>query len=86
MGAYPQSALYLGQPPRRTISAGSDLTTYLELASYIFLSLGLSMPLLARGHGRIYAALVVARVIFAFFGTGYIHPDEYFQNGEVVAG
>lgn len=34
----------------------------------------------------IYLGLVIARVCFAFFGTGYIHPDEYFQNGEAIAG
>ncbi|KAI9060016.1 glycosyltransferase family 22 protein [Trametes sanguinea] len=33
-----------------------------------------------------YLGLVTLRVCFAFLGTGYIHPDEYFQNGEVVAG
>lgn len=34
----------------------------------------------------IYLGLVIARVCFALFGTGYIHPDEYFQNGEAIAG
>ena len=33
-----------------------------------------------------YAGLLIARFCFAIFGTGYIHPDEYFQNGEVTAG
>lgn len=33
-----------------------------------------------------YAGLLIARAYFAMFGTGYIHPDEYFQNGEVTAG
>ncbi|KAI0329794.1 hypothetical protein GY45DRAFT_1279144 [Cubamyces sp. BRFM 1775] len=33
-----------------------------------------------------YGGLVVLRALFALYGTGYIHPDEYFQNGEVVAG
>ena len=33
-----------------------------------------------------YAGLLIARACFAIFGTGYIHPDEYFQNGEVTAG
>lgn len=33
-----------------------------------------------------YAGLLIARLCFAIFGTGYIHPDEYFQNGEVTAG
>lgn len=44
------------------------------------------MTALKRGHAQLYAALVIARIIFAFVGTGYIHPDEYFQNGEVTAG
>ncbi|KZT21480.1 glycosyltransferase family 22 protein [Neolentinus lepideus HHB14362 ss-1] len=35
---------------------------------------------------RLYAILVVVRILCAFWGTGYIHPDEYFQNGEVTAG
>ena len=35
---------------------------------------------------RAYAGLLIVRVCFAVFGTGYIHPDEYFQNGEVTAG
>ena len=34
----------------------------------------------------VYLGLVFLRICFALFGTGYIHPDEYFQNGEVVAG
>lgn len=34
----------------------------------------------------IYLGLVITRVCFALFGTGYIHPDEYFQNGEAIAG
>ena len=42
--------------------------------------------LLRQEYGRLYALLVIARVVFAFLGTGYIHPDEYFQNGEVTAG
>ncbi|KAI0634585.1 Alg9-like mannosyltransferase family-domain-containing protein [Trametes polyzona] len=33
-----------------------------------------------------YLGLVILRVLSAFLGTGYIHPDEYFQNGEVTAG
>lgn len=44
------------------------------------------MSALRNGLVKYYAALVVARVVFAFAGTGYIHPDEYFQNGEVTAG
>ena len=34
----------------------------------------------------LYWVLAVARVVPALFGMGYIHPDEYFQNGEVMAG
>ena len=34
----------------------------------------------------VYIGLVLLRVCFAFLGTGYIHPDEYFQNGEAIAG
>jgi hypothetical protein len=37
-------------------------------------------------YATLYAALVFVRFVFAFLGTGYIHPDEYFQNGEVTAG
>ncbi len=37
-------------------------------------------------HAILYGFLILLRVVFAFFGTGYIHPDEYFQNGEVTAG
>ncbi|GJE93065.1 glycosyltransferase family 22 protein [Phanerochaete sordida] len=33
-----------------------------------------------------YTLLVIARIVFAFAGMGYIHPDEYFQNGEITAG
>ncbi|KAI8988994.1 Alg9-like mannosyltransferase family-domain-containing protein [Trametes punicea] len=33
-----------------------------------------------------YIGLVITRVCFALLGTGYIHPDEYFQNGEAAAG
>lgn len=36
--------------------------------------------------GRLYVGLILLRVLFAFLGTGYIHPDEYFQNGEITAG
>lgn len=35
---------------------------------------------------RTYAGLLILRACFAILGTGYIHPDEYFQNGEVTAG
>lgn len=34
---------------------------------------------------RIYAALWVARILFALYGTGYIHPDEHMQNAEITA-
>ena len=35
---------------------------------------------------RIYIALLVLRLGFALFGPGYIHPDEHFQNGEIISG
>ncbi|KZP17350.1 glycosyltransferase family 22 protein [Athelia psychrophila] len=35
---------------------------------------------------RPYVGLLLIRVFLAISGTGYIHPDEYFQNGEVTAG
>ena len=34
----------------------------------------------------IYTGLITLRVVLAILGTAYIHPDEYFQNGEVTAG
>ncbi|KIJ07508.1 glycosyltransferase family 22 protein [Paxillus involutus ATCC 200175] len=34
----------------------------------------------------VYIALWLIRVCFALFGTGYIHPDEHMQNGEIAAG
>ena len=34
---------------------------------------------------NLYIGLVLLRLCFALFGTGYIHPDEYFQNGEIAA-
>ena len=38
-------------------------------------------------HSRVvYLALLALRLLFALFGTGYIHPDEFFQNGEAVVG
>lgn len=33
-----------------------------------------------------YAGLWLIRIWFALYGTGYIHPDEHMQNGEVTAG
>ncbi|KAH7928353.1 glycosyltransferase family 22 protein [Leucogyrophana mollusca] len=33
-----------------------------------------------------YACLWIIRIYFALWGTGYIHPDEHMQNGEVSAG
>ncbi|KAI0752580.1 Alg9-like mannosyltransferase family-domain-containing protein [Daedaleopsis nitida] len=45
------------------------------------------MSLAIRNHLRaVYLGLVLLRCCFAVFGTGYIHPDEYFQNGEATAG
>ncbi|KIJ16432.1 glycosyltransferase family 22 protein [Paxillus involutus ATCC 200175] len=34
----------------------------------------------------VYITLWLIRVCFALFGTGYIHPDEHMQNGEITAG
>lgn len=34
----------------------------------------------------IYAGLWTLRICFALLGTGYIHPDEHLQNGEVISG
>ncbi|KAG1740454.1 glycosyltransferase family 22 protein [Suillus paluster] len=34
----------------------------------------------------IYAGLWILRICFALLGTGYIHPDEHMQNGEVTSG
>ncbi|KIK38522.1 glycosyltransferase family 22 protein [Suillus luteus UH-Slu-Lm8-n1] len=34
----------------------------------------------------IYAGLWTLRICFALLGTGYIHPDEHMQNGEVTSG
>jgi phosphatidylinositol glycan class Z len=34
----------------------------------------------------IYLFLLGSRTLFALFGSGYIHPDEHFQNGELTAG
>lgn len=33
-----------------------------------------------------YTGLWLVRIWFALYGTGYIHPDEHMQNGEVTAG
>jgi len=30
--------------------------------------------------------LWMLRICFALLGTGYIHPDEHMQNGEVTSG
>ncbi|KAJ2528084.1 hypothetical protein EV175_007486, partial [Coemansia sp. RSA 1933] len=38
-----------------------------------------------RTQGALYAALLVARVLLAL-SPGYIHPDEFFQAGEVTGG
>ncbi|KAG1802573.1 glycosyltransferase family 22 protein [Suillus variegatus] len=34
----------------------------------------------------IYVGLWTLRICFALLGTGYIHPDEHMQNGEVTSG
>ncbi|KII91631.1 glycosyltransferase family 22 protein [Plicaturopsis crispa FD-325 SS-3] len=44
------------------------------------------MPLTKWSFGLTYLALLAARACFALYGTGYIHPDENFQNAEVTAG
>ncbi|EJF59887.1 hypothetical protein DICSQDRAFT_181664 [Dichomitus squalens LYAD-421 SS1] len=46
----------------------------------------MSKLLSSRKLPAVYLSLVFMRIGFALFGTGYIHPDEYFQNGEAVAG
>lgn len=38
-----------------------------------------------RSGWRIYAVLVIARVLIAFTSRSIIHPDEHFQNPEVAA-
>lgn len=45
-----------------------------------------SLAIFRNIYAKVYVVLVLARFVFAFIGTGYIHPDEYFQNGEVTAG
>ena len=43
--------------------------------------------LMNEGNLSIYCLLAVIRVLLNFIPqTGYIHPDEYFQSIEVVAG
>lgn len=39
----------------------------------------------SRSYRWIYAALWIVRVLFALYGTGYIHPDEHMQNAEITA-
>lgn len=34
----------------------------------------------------LYGSAVLARITLAFFSPGYIHPDEWFQFGEVLVG
>jgi hypothetical protein len=34
----------------------------------------------------VYHALLVLRLLLALGSTGYVHPDEWFQSGEAVAG
>ena len=47
---------------------------------------GLLSSLVSGPIPKLYWGLVVVRVISALMGMGYIHPDEYYQNGEVTAG
>ncbi|TFY60431.1 hypothetical protein EVJ58_g5158 [Rhodofomes roseus] len=35
---------------------------------------------------RIYHLQLAVRLVFALVGPGYIHPDEHYQNAEVIAG
>lgn len=35
---------------------------------------------------RAYGALLALRLLLALTATGYVHPDEWFQSGEAVAG
>ncbi|KZT71263.1 glycosyltransferase family 22 protein [Daedalea quercina L-15889] len=37
------------------------------------------------GLKHVYIALLVLRLCFALGGPGYIHPDEHFQNGEIIS-
>lgn len=39
-----------------------------------------------RPFQSVYVGLWLIRIWFALYGTGYIHPDEHMQNGEVTAG
>ncbi|KAG2159341.1 glycosyltransferase family 22 protein [Suillus bovinus] len=39
-----------------------------------------------RKFNWIYVGLWTLRICFALLGTGYIHPDEHMQNGEVTSG
>lgn len=34
---------------------------------------------------EVYRCAVVLRVAFVFIGSGYVHPDEYFQSSEIAA-
>ncbi|KAG1752252.1 glycosyltransferase family 22 protein [Suillus lakei] len=45
-----------------------------------------NVVLATRTFKWIYAGLWILRICFALFGTGYIHPDEHMQNGEVTSG
>ncbi|OJA17272.1 hypothetical protein AZE42_03048 [Rhizopogon vesiculosus] len=44
------------------------------------------MVLSKRAFKWIYTGLWMLRICFALLGTGYIHPDEHMQNGEVTSG
>jgi GPI mannosyltransferase 4 len=45
-----------------------------------------TLKTLKHGSSRVYWFLLFVRALFALYGHGYIHPDEYFQNGELTAG
>ncbi|KAL4071722.1 glycosyltransferase family 22 protein [Scleroderma yunnanense] len=39
----------------------------------------------SRSFKWIYTTLWIVRILFALYGTGYIHPDEHMQNAEITA-
>ncbi|KAG1819207.1 glycosyltransferase family 22 protein [Suillus subaureus] len=61
------------------IHQNSKLSSPSAILGYLFM-------ISIRTFKWIYAGLWMSRVCFAFLGTGYIHPDEHMQNGEVTSG
>ena len=45
----------------------------------------MAQPRRTRCARTVYICAAVMRVCLALFGTGYVHPDEYFQSSEVAA-